>query len=290
MKIIIRLISPLSLFLTILAYMLGAGMAHYLGLLNDSLSLYLGLAWVLLVQSAAYLLAEYHRPAAQPYRDDETPRQRIDFRTLLLQVSAALLVLAGGVTVLMAAIGYVRASAALYLALIFLSMMGYAVPPFMLFRRGYGELVLAFHTSAFVPGLAYVLQAGEFHRILIAFTFPLTMLGMAFWLALNFQSFASDHKYGRNTFLIRLTWQRAVPLHHVSILVGYILFAAAPLMGFPWAVVWPIFLTVPLGLFQIYWLNRIAIGGKPVWPFFYALSAAVFGFAVYTLAVTFWIR
>ena len=53
MKIIIRLISPLTLFLTTLAYMLGAGMAHYLGLLGGSLSLYLGLAWVLLIQSAA---------------------------------------------------------------------------------------------------------------------------------------------------------------------------------------------------------------------------------------------
>jgi len=290
MKITFRLIAPLFLFLTILAYLLGSGMAHYLGLLKDSLSLYLGLAWVLLVQGAVFLLAEYHRPAAQPYHDEETPRQRIALRTLLLQVSAALLVLAGGVTVLMGVIGYLHTLVALYLALIFISMMIYAIPPAMLFRRGYGELILAFHMSAFVPGLAFVLQAGEFHRILVTFTFPLTLLGLAFLLALNFQSFASDQKYGRNSLLIRLTWQRSIPLHHILILVAYILLAAAPLLGFPWAITWPVLLTIPLGLLQIFWLNRISVGGRPVWPFFYALSASVFGLAMYTLAVTFWIR
>jgi len=290
MKIIFRLISSLSLFLTTLAYLLGTGMAHYLGLLGNNLSIYLGLAWVLLVQGAAFLLMEYHRPAGQPYQDKETPRQRAGTRSLLLQVSAAMLVLAGGVTVLMIFLGYLNIPAVLFLALIFISMILYAVPPAMLSRRGYGDLLLAFHMSAFVPALAFILQAGEFHRILATYTFPLALLGIAYFLALDFQSYASDQKFGRNTLLIRLTWQRAVPLHNVAILVAYALFAAAPLLGFSWAVTWPVFLTIPLGLLQAYWLNRIAIGGKPLWPFFYVLSTSVFGVAMYILAVTFWIR
>ncbi len=288
--IVFRLISPLFLFFTALAYLLGAGMAHYLGLLKDDLSLYVGLAWVLLIQGAASLLTEYYRPAAQPYLEEETPRQRMNIRFLLLQVAAALLVLAGGVTVLMAALGYVSTYVALYMALIFVSMMVCSIPPAMLSRRGYGELFQAFHMSAFVPGLAFVLQAGEFHRILATFSLPLALLGLAFLLALDFRAFATDQKFGRNSLLLRLTWQRSVPLHHTSILLAYVLFSAAPLLGFPWAVTWPVLLTLPLGLLQIFWLNRITIGGRPIWPFFYVLSASVFGLAVYILAVTFWIR
>jgi 1,4-dihydroxy-2-naphthoate octaprenyltransferase len=141
-----------------------------------------------------------------------------------------------------------------------------------------------------VPGLAFVLQAREFHRIMPAFTFPLTLLALAFVLASNFQSFASDQKYGRNSLSIRLTWQRSVPLHHISILMAYLLFGAAPLLGFPWAVTWPVLTTIPLGLMQIFWLNRITIGGKPIWPFFHVLSASAFGSAIYMLAITFWMR
>jgi O-antigen/teichoic acid export membrane protein len=74
------------------------------------------------------------------------------------------------------------------------------------------------------------------------------------------------------------------------VLVSFILFAGAPLLGYPWSLVWPVFLAFPFAIIQIYWLQRIANGGRTLWNFLTSLSAATFGLTAYLLALTYWIR
>ena len=290
MSSLFRLSHPFHLFLAALTYLLGAGMAHYLGKPFIAAAFWLGALWGLTLFFAAYLLAEYFRSPAEPLGDAESPRQRSRLRTLLLQVSAAALVLATAFTIVMLYSRVLTLPAVLFLILIFILLMAYALPPLRLANSGYGELTLTVFLADFLPVLAFLLQTGEFHRLLLVVTFPLTFLALAYLIVCDFPTFASDQKYARLTLLVRLTWQRTVPLHHILIIIAYALFASVPLLGLPWRVFWPVFLTFPLALMQILWLRNITLGAKPLWKLLEANAAAVFGLTVYILVFTFWVR
>ena len=106
----------------------------------------------------------------------------------------------------------------------------------------------------------------------------------------DFPSFTSDHKYGHKSLLTRLSWQRAIPIHHVLILLSFLLFAVSPAFGFPWSLAWPVFLALPFAIIQIIWLQRIAAGGRALWKYLLPFSGAVLGLSIYFLSLTFWIR
>ena len=119
---------------------------------------------------------------------------------------------------------------------------------------------------------------------------PLTFLSFAAFLALDFPSYAEDLKYGRGTLLVRMGWERAVPLHHGLVIAAYVLFMLAPLLGFTLRLLWPAFLTLPFALLQIYWLRNIALGAKPIWSLLSANAISLFGLTAYFLTLTFWLR
>jgi len=290
LRTLLRFSQPLRLFLASLTYILGTGIARYLGIHLDGRAFWLGLVWVLLIQVAAYLLAEYFRRPFEPLGEADNPSQRLRLRTILLQISAAVLTLVAALTVVMLRGRLITPLSGIFLGLVFLLLMAYSVPPLRLVNAGFGEFALAILFADFIPVLAFILQADEFHRLLPLVTFPLTLLALAYWLVLDFPTFASDQKYGRNTLLIRLTWPRAIPLHHALLLAAYILFIVAPIFGFPWRLLWPVFLTLPLVAYQIFMLRNIALGVRPLWPILTANATAIFGLTAYLLTLTFWIR
>jgi 1,4-dihydroxy-2-naphthoate octaprenyltransferase len=165
-----------------------------------------------------------------------------------------------------------------------------SVPPMRLSGSGYGELVQAFLLASIYPAFAYLLQAETIHRIVSLVTFPLTLLAIAWLLAADFPTYAEDQRLARKTLLIRITWQRTVLVHNLIILLAFLVFAAEPFLGLTWGLIWPVFLALPFAILQIYWLQRIAGGGKPVWKFFNVLHPSVFGLTTYLLVLAFWMR
>ena len=285
-----KLSRPLHLILAALTYVLGAGIARYLGRPVHLAAFGLGLLAALALQAASYWLVEYFRLPLTPLAKDETPRHREALRTTLFQSAAALLTVSAAVVVTLLLAHLLPAAAGVVLGLIAVFFFAYAIPPLRLSEMGYGELLLAIYLGTLLPILAFLLQVGEFHRLLTFATFPLTLLALAYLLVWNFPTFATDQKFGRHTLLTRLTWQRAIPIHHFLILAAYLLFAATPFLGFPWGLVWPVFLVLPFAIVQILWLQQIAQGGRTLWNFLTALAAATFGLTAYLLAFTFWIR
>ena len=289
-KSLLKLSHPIHLLLAAMTYTLGAGIAHYLGHGVQPGSFGLGLLVFLALLSAAFLFAEYFRLPLMPLTQVETPRQRELFRVTLLQVSFAELTLSAVALLTLQLTHSLNPSANILLVLAFLLLMAYAVPPMRISETGYGELVLAVTLGTLLPALAFLLQYGQFHRLLSLTTFPLTLLTMAYLLVCNFPTFANDQKLGRKSLLTRLTWQRAVPTHHFLVLSAFLLYSAAPIIGYPSSLVWPIFLALPLAALQIFWLQRIANGERTLWPFLTALASTTIGLTSYLLALTFWIR
>jgi 1,4-dihydroxy-2-naphthoate octaprenyltransferase len=289
-KSLLKLSRPIHLLLAVLTYTLGAGIAHYFGRPVRAASFGLGLLAVLALMEAASLLAEYFRLPLMPLLQGETPRQREHFRVLLLQVSFAALTFSAVAILTLLLTHSLQFSAGILFTLVFLFLVAYAVPPMRLSEAGYGELVLAITLGTLLPALAFLLQYGQPHRLLSLTTFPLTLLALAYLLVCNFPTFATDQKLGRRTLLTRLTWQRAIPIHHFLVLAAFLLFAAAPLLEYPWGLIWPVFMVLPFAAVQIFWLQRIANGGRTLWNFLTALASTTFGLTIYLLALTFWIR
>jgi 1,4-dihydroxy-2-naphthoate octaprenyltransferase len=176
------------------------------------------------------------------------------------------------------------------MGLIFLGAFFYSVPPVRLVSSGYGELTTSIVVAVLVPALAFLLQVGELHRLVAMTTTPLVFLHLAMMLAFELPDYALDLKFEKLTLMVRLGWERGMTLHNLLILSAFVLLALALIFGLPTAVALPAFLILPLGLFQIWYMTRIAAGAKPHWNILGLMAVLLFGLTAYMLAFAFWTR
>lgn len=287
---LLRLSRPLNVIFAILTYVLGAGIARYLGISEDLVVFWLGLVGISLAQISMGLLAEALRPIEQPSDSNEHQAERVNLRNAALIVSLSALAALAVIAILFGREGALSPVVMLFMGLSLLAVLAYAVPPVRLVDAGLGEFVLAVHIAMISPALAFVLQQGEYHRLVAIISFPLTLLALAYYLVLDFPTFAADEKFDRRTLLRSMGWQRAVPLHHVLVLGAYVLLSGALLYGLAWGLIWPTFLGLPFALLQIYLLRNISQGAKPIWSLLIVNAVAVFGLTAYLLTFAFWLR
>ncbi len=287
---LVRLAHPVQLFFALLTYGLGLGLARYLGATLLLAPQFLGGVIVLFLLVASGLLTEYFRPFNEPIIAGETPAERERFRALLLNVGLALLGVVGLLIFLLQRGGFLGLETFLLLVGFILLALANAVPPVRLVNRGLGELSLAILIASLTPTLAFLLHVHSPHRLLMLFTFPLFLLVLTYFIAVNFPAYADDLKYERRSLLISLGWQRAVPIHNGLLVVAYLFLAAIPFLGVPFGLVWPALLTLPLAIWQMFTLRNIAEGAKPLWPAFVAVAAALFGLTTYLVTFAFWLR
>ncbi|HEY3310494.1 MAG TPA: hypothetical protein VGK00_02535 [Anaerolineales bacterium] len=281
---------PIQLLFCMLTYGFGLGLARYLGTTLNPAPQFLGGVIILLIISSSNLLVEYFRPPNEPIFPGETRKEREELCSQILFISVGFIAISAILTYLLQRDGFLNFESAIILLAILLLSLSNAVPPVRLINRGLGELSLAIQISSLSPSLAFLFQFGSLHRLLPIFTFPLLLLGLAYFLALNFPAYAEDLKYERRSLLMSITWQRAVPIHNILLILGYLFFSAIPFLGVPFGLVWPALLTLPIAAYQVFMLRNIADGTKPVWPLYIATATAVFGLTAYLIALTFWLR
>lgn len=286
----LKLTRPLHLILVALTYLLGASIPAYLGRPFLLVPFILGLAITLLMQTSMSFLREVFRPHNEPIIEGETPQKKETLRNNLLYISVGMI----GTAAVLAFIAHLNIGLTLPIVLFLLSSlvltMIFAIPPFTLVNRGFGELILALHIAYIVPSISFLFQADENSRLLTTLLLPLTVLALAYFLIINFTTFPEDQKYDRGTLLRCLTWERAVPLHHSLVAFAYVAFALVPLMGFSFSLIAPAFLTLPFAIFQIIQLRAIANGNPPNWRLLTSTALAVLGLTTYFLTLTFWLR
>ena len=107
---------------------------------------------------------------------------------------------------------------------------------------------------------------------------------------MDFPAYATDRKFNRVTLLTQLGWERAIPLHHLFVLLAYILFAASPAFGISLSLIWRVFLTLPFALFQMIQLRNLSLGGPTNWTLLSVTALTTFGLTTYLLTLTFWLR
>lgn len=291
---------PWSLAAGVLLYAVGGGIATYLGYRIDWPIYWIGQASVTLLQLSCFFLTEYFERTneppfqAPPPRPPQPPDEQIEPvpleppRVVFFQAAAATLTIGAVMTVLELAAGKLTPVVLLFTGITFALAIVYAVPPFRLAYSGYGELVLAIMTANLFPALAFLLQAGELHRLLAMLTFPLTLLYLAAALAVSLRQYAEDIRRDRKTLLTRLGWQRGMSLHNILIGMAYTVLAVAVIAGLEWRLVYPALLALPFGLFQIWQMSAIAGGAKPRWRLLFYMAMAVVGVTAYFINLALW--
>jgi 1,4-dihydroxy-2-naphthoate octaprenyltransferase len=233
------------------------------------------------------LLSEVFRLDTEPLAENETRGVRSALRNNALYISIAALTADAVIAFLLFNNRHLSMLSFWFLLLSLFILVAYSMPPFR--NRGFGEFLLAAHISYIIPTIAYLLQADQTHRFL-SITIPLTLLAFAYFIVMDFPTFATDRKFNRTTFLTRLGWERVVPLHHIFVLFAYVFLAISPSLGLSFSLIWPAFLTLPFAIFQIVQLRNIALGGPANWILLTATALAVFGLTAYFLTLTFWLR
>jgi 1,4-dihydroxy-2-naphthoate octaprenyltransferase len=102
--------------------------------------------------------------------------------------------------------------------------------------------------------------------------------------------FGEDHRLEKVSFVTQTGWAKGMTFHNALILLTFFLFALVSLIKIPWFLMWPVFLSLPIGLLEIWLMERVRAGGKPLWRVMKFASAMVFFLPVYLLAFAFWIR
>lgn len=298
LQLFIRLARPLFLLGGILLYALGVGIARYLGQEIDWSLYLLGQAWVTILQLSTHFFNEYYNGPEDQDNPNRTPFSggsgtlgpgKLTRNTALVAGLACLAVLTS-LTVLMMARTNLPAAAYLIMVLAFLGSFFYSAPPVSLERSGYGELTTSMLVAFLVPAFGFILQYGEFHRLLAMSTFPLTVLHLAMLISFEFPDYATDVKHEKRTLLVRLGWQSGMVLHNLLILTAFLLLALAAAFGLPWFIALPAFLPMPLGLLQIWLMRRIADGMKPNWTALTLNALALFAACAYMITFSYWMN
>jgi 1,4-dihydroxy-2-naphthoate octaprenyltransferase len=295
-SILIHYARPWSLLAGIILYAMGGGIVHYLGFAINWPVYFLGQAVVTLLQISSYYLKAYYdlldqplkrrRPEVNPEEDEDVPVEVP--RPVVLQIAITTLSVGAVVTVLLLAHGVFNLATLIIMGVAFFVSFFYSVPPLRLVYTGYGELIQAFLITNLVPTLAFLFQTGDFHRLLVMLTFPLTMLYLAMTLALSLPSYIEQMRQNRDTLMMRLGWQRGMFMHNLLIFIAYLLLGMAALFGLPWFLTWPGLLTFPLGMFQVWQMTRIANGYPPRWRLLMLTAISLLGLTAYLIALALW--
>ena len=285
-----KLSGPLYLLLTTLTYILGVGIAKYLGYPLHARVLMLGLVIVILLQAAMDWLSAAFRPSVEepPEAGIEQARARIP-RAALYAAIAALSAAAALAFVILVFEGATIATA-FRLGLSMLLILVHSVPPLRQASQQFGELIIAMQIAFVTPSLGFLIEAGRVHRLLSWCGVALTSLLLATLIALELPSFEADLRQKRGTLLTRMGWERGMKLHHWLILASFALLGLSVLFGFSFSLMAPAFLAVPFAIFQVLLLRGIANGARPIWNLVRVNALAVFVLTAYFLTLSLWLR
>ncbi len=278
---------------------LGTGMAHYLGHRIDWGLFLLGAGWLLSLQMAVHYLIQYFdrnsipnqtRPKAFGFYqgllgegEDQLPRN------VALIASAGMLTITTIFTLGIAQFNGLNLSLVIVMGVILVLSLIYTLPGVKLLEFGQSELVIAILVGIFLPGFSFLLQTGEAHRLVILGTMPLAILLISVDLALEFPNYVVSLKYQRHNLLFQLGWENAMSVHNMFIIFSFLVLGVVIMLGLPTRIAFPAFLSLPLGLLQIWQMRRIAIGVKPNWISLTWNAVVTFALMNFTLTISFWL-
>ena len=291
LKIFLKALKPFRLTSLVTTYVLGAGLVQYIREMRNWTVFFQGLVFLVLFTIGIELLRVLQTlqdvnkwPEGMMLEEARRARLALALSCAVLMTVATTLfigwmvngILWQGLTFLI--IGLVAAGGVYFLARALEDL------------RPFEILIEAVLFVVIPPALAYFLQSQDLHRLLTLVVIGLVPAYMSYRVLSGLKWFSRDQKYGNITIVTYLGWPKAMVLHNAMILLSYLLFALIAILGFPWFLLWPVFLTLPIGLLEIWLMERVRQGGKPEWPVMQFATASVLLLPIYLIGFAFWIR
>jgi len=294
---LINHIRPIHLLTTFALYLLGSGLARYLGERIDYSTFLLGLAWVFSLQLGFNFLGDHFKTpfdpglfARFPVITDENSPESYHPGEILLYISVSFFAGAAVLSLILILQGTLYLSSAVLMGLFFVGFFLLVVPGISLEHSGVGEIITSFTLVIIPPAFAFFLQYGTIHRILTLGIFPLFPLHAALIILLRLQDYGDDLKQNKKNLLVRIGWVQGIFIHNLMVLGGFLLFGTAVFFGFPVRLIGLVFLTLPIALYLIYYLSQLKDGAPVRWPLIRLLSLVVFFLPVYLLTYSSWVK
>jgi 1,4-dihydroxy-2-naphthoate octaprenyltransferase len=291
LKQLYKAIKPFQLISLLLTYSLGVGLVQYVDEIRNWVDVWLGGIFLLLVTlSVEFLVLLKPSKRQNDWLKGLSYGDARRFRLITASLSATLLTIA--VTIFIGwMVGSVLWQGLIFLILIlvlsytlyYLAQVLVTWNPFQILFEGILFVVLP-------PAFAYFLQSQDLHRLLSLVVIGLVPAYWAYRLLTLLKTWGADQSNDTRTIVTEIGWERSMTLHNALILLTFLLFAIVTLFGFPWFLLWPVFLVLPLGLLEIWLMERVRRGSKPLWTVMQIAAACVLFIPMYLVGFAFWIR
>jgi len=291
LKTLFKSIKPFQLISLVATYLLGAGLVQYVREIHSWNNLIEGLLFLILIYLSVVLLTNLQRLTdMKNWPEGSTLIEIKQTRWGIALVLAT--ILTTSTTIL---IGWMQRGVLwqgfffLISALLLIAGFYYLV----LIVNAYSISQLVLEVMLFVvipPALSFFIQSRIPHPLLTQVVICLVPAYLAYRVLEQLKRFGSDQVREKKTLVTQIGWDKAMVFHNALILLTYLLFALISIFGFPWFLLWPVFLTLPIGLLEVWLMERTRRGGKPLWRIMQFASVMVFFFPIYLIAFAFWIR
>ncbi|MGB9669068.1 MAG: hypothetical protein ACPL0B_01655 [Anaerolineales bacterium] len=275
----------------IILFILGLGVAHYLGYSLEWEPFFLALGWTILLQLSGIFLLQATPPPlnlSKNHTSNEGFSNSKLSQSLLLAI--ALLASLASLTVLFIAKGYISSQILFIMFSGVVGMMFLSLSPFKETLHGFHEVLLSILMTFFIPLFGFESQSQDIHRLILMIALPLFSLRMSATLTYELSTYTNDIKKLNPTLLIRIGWQNGMFLHDALILFSFLLIALAVIFGLPLPIALPSMSALILGLLQIWNMRKIAEGKKPNWRAMIIGDFSLYLLVIYFLAYSFWVR
>ncbi len=290
-KIIFKAIKPFRLLTMLFTYGFGGGLVNYArGMVSWAAFIQGGIFLLLLTISFELIIDLAHYRDINSILEYMTLDQIKQLRTIYVMVIATLLTVAISLYIDWMLRGIVWQGLLFLLILqIFIGAGYYASHRY----NGLRPYQLFFELIIFVivpPAFAFFMQSSESHRLLSISVISFIPAYLAFRILELLMQFLHDQKHGNRTLVIYVGWERAMVFHNALILLTYVILSGSLLFGFPWFMLWPAFLSLPISILEIWLMERVRQGYKPLWKVMQFATASVLFITIYLIGFAFWIR
>ncbi len=290
-KAIKKIIKPFRLVSLLTTYVLGLGLVQYVREMRSWLFAFQGVFFLLLVVFAAEtlaLLADFHNHN-QRLREFNQKEQRI-LRRILAIFAATFLTVATTVFISWMVRGVLSQGWTLLIVTAVLGVIFYYLSSLLPSLAPYRILAEVLVFVIIPPAMAFFTQSTDFHRLLTLTVIPFVASYLTYPLLLDLKRFGEAQQGQRATIATEIGWEKTMVFHNALILLAYLLFALIVLLKFPWFLLWPVFLSLPIGILEIWLMERVRRGRKPLWTVMQFATASVFFIPMYLIGFAFWIR
>jgi len=290
-KTITQALKPFQLASLTMTYFLGAGLVQYVRGMRSWSMMFEGFIFLLFLVICAEIirLSEYLKDRDH-WLEGMQERQIKQVHWILLSITATFLTVVTALFVGWMMSGVLWQGLTLLLIAVIVTCIGYILTQFLDSNH---SLYLFLETILYLmlpPAVAFFLQSSDLHSFLTMIVMCLVPGYVAYHLLIQLRQYGVDQKAGSKTIAVEVGWEKTMVFHNALLLMTYLLFALITLIGFPWFLIWPAFLTFPIGLVEIWLIERTRKGRKPLWRVMQLATALVFFFPIYLIGFAFWVR